>query len=108
MHPAIYIDDNEKWHEDYWYLTFTKRFDCWDRYTSEYSQTSSLTLGDTTYYKIFTFSLDDIKLDATAAPDKLLFKMGGSIDAFITCHKSLISVFNSGANGTEITPITEL
>ena len=24
IHPAIYIDDRDEWHEDYWYLTFSE------------------------------------------------------------------------------------
>lgn len=42
MHPSIYIDDRNKRHEDYWYLTFTARFDCWDRKTSSYNPDNPL------------------------------------------------------------------
>jgi hypothetical protein len=31
LHPAVYIHDDGKWYEDYWYMTFTEHFDCWDR-----------------------------------------------------------------------------
>eukprot|EP01034_Spumella_vulgaris_P044089 gene44089-54789_t len=38
MHPVVYIDDQGEWHEDYWFLTFTKWLDCWDRNASTYEQ----------------------------------------------------------------------
>jgi hypothetical protein len=40
IQPAIFIDHKKKWHEDYWFLTFTKRFDCWDREKSRYNSIS--------------------------------------------------------------------
>jgi hypothetical protein len=107
MHPAVYIDDNDKWHEDYWYLTFTKIFDCWDRHTSDYSNISTINLNNLEYYNVFNFSLDEKKIDTAGSAEKVLFKMGGSIDALVTCHKSMVSLFSSGANGTEIIPIAE-
>ena len=36
MHPAVYIHDDDKWYENYWYITFTEQFDCWDRKKSTY------------------------------------------------------------------------
>lgn len=34
--PAVYIDNDDNWHEDYWYLNFLTRLDCWDRERSIY------------------------------------------------------------------------
>jgi hypothetical protein len=36
IQSAIYIDHKNKWHEDFWFLTFTDEFDCWDREHSTY------------------------------------------------------------------------
>src|SRR5437868_5721115 len=38
MYPAIYVDDSGRQRENYWCLTFTDRFDCWDRDASDYDQ----------------------------------------------------------------------
>lgn len=97
IHPAIYIDNDEKWREDYWNLGFTERFDCWDRTESEYDQTSPpIQLGGREFHEIYSFSLNKILMDRTPLNDRLLFKMGGSTSAMITCHKSLVALF-SGA-----------
>jgi hypothetical protein len=108
MHPAVYIDDKDKWNEDYWFLTFTSRFDCWDRDASEYNQESPpIELDGKDYYKVFNFSLDEKVIEGRQLQERCLFKMGGSLQALITCHRSLISVFSSEKNGAEITGIAD-
>jgi hypothetical protein len=107
MHPAIYIDDNDKWHEDYWYLTFTDRVDCWDRSSSDYEQNRPpLRLGGFELFTVYTYSLDQKVLDQLPIKQRLLFKLGGSTDAFILCHKSLARIFSgNGSSGADLTPI---
>jgi hypothetical protein len=108
MHPAIYIDDKEHWNEDYWYLTFTDRFDCWDRDESEYNRDRPpMDLDGVDHYNIFKFSLDSRAIESRMLQNRLLFKMGGAIQGLVACHKSIISAFSSGANGIDITPIVE-
>ena len=57
FHPSIYIDDTGQWHEDYWYLTFTERFDCWDRDLSEFPKDIAVSLGGDPFMKYFLFAL---------------------------------------------------
>lgn len=38
MHSSVYIHDDGEWHEDYWYMTFVERFDCWSREKSDYDK----------------------------------------------------------------------
>ncbi|WP_426212689.1 hypothetical protein [Massilia sp. TWP1-3-3] len=95
MHPAIYIDDRDKWHEDYWYCTFTSLFDCWDRTLSEAS-TNYTGTGDAKRFGVYEYVLDAEVLDRTPLEKRLLFKMGGTIDAYVFCHESIAGLFRSG------------
>ena len=105
IHPAIYIDDRETWHDDYWYLTFTEVFDCWDRATSNYSP-KALEVAGKKNYNVRSFSLDVELLDSTPLENRLLFKMGGTVDGYVTCHKSLAPIFrSSGKNGAKLKEI---
>ncbi len=31
IYPAVYIDDDLDWHENFWFLNFFESLDCWDR-----------------------------------------------------------------------------
>lgn len=95
LHPAIYIDDLDKWHEDYWYLTFLEEFDCWDRATSNFNPKPLEVAGEKNY-NVRSFSLNVKLLDATPLEHRLLFKMGATIDGYVACHKSLAPIFRSG------------
>lgn len=103
MHPAVYIDDRDKWHEDYWYLTFSKGIDCWDRETSEYNRGSPIPVGGEVLFEVHSFRLDAKVLDNIQLEDRLLFMMGGAINSVVFVHKSLRSIFSAGGNcGAEI------
>lgn len=104
MHPAIYIHDDKKWYEDYWYMTFTDMFDCWDRDNSSYDD-EPLELGGFTMYSVYTYSLNTTVLDDRPLPQRLLFKMGGTLDGYIVCHKSMKRLFIN--EGVQLTPIAE-
>lgn len=107
MHPTFYIHDNGKWHEDLWYMTFTDRFDCWDREHSAY-EPEPLEMGGFKLHSVYTYSLNEELLDKTPLEQRLLFKMGGSIDAFVVCHQKLLGLFRGdGKNGAKLTPIHE-
>lgn len=92
MHPSIYIDDLDNWHEDYWYLTFTELFDCWDRTLSETSE-SWVGSEDNKRYDVYDYVLDKDVMDRTPLEKRLLFKMGGAVDAPLFCHESIVGLF---------------
>lgn len=105
IHPAVYIDDREVWHEDYWYFTFTDVFDCWDRDKSNYNS-KPLVVGGKKNYNVRSFSLNVELLDNTPLENRLLFKMGGTIDGHVACHKSLAPIFRGGGgNGAVLKDI---
>jgi hypothetical protein len=97
IHPAIYIDDSDDWHEDYWFLTFSTLFDCWDRTASDYDD-DPVEIGDAKMYSVYEYSLNSELLDSIPLKDRLLFKMGGTIQGMVVCHKSIAGIFRSGQN----------
>lgn len=107
IHPTIYIDDSGQWHEDYWYLTFSKLLDCWDRETSDYGD-DPIEIGGTTLYGVYSYSLNTELLDSIPLSDRLLFKMGGTIQAMEVCHKSIAGIFRSNkGSGTRLQSIND-
>ncbi|MDR2208501.1 MAG: hypothetical protein LBE22_05965, partial [Azoarcus sp.] len=82
IQAAIFIDPKDVWHENYWFLTFLKRFDCWDRENSTYG--SEPVRDETLKYEIYTYSLNEKLLRETPLKERLLFKMGGTTTGFIT------------------------
>jgi len=108
MHPAIYIHDDDTRHKDFWYVTFTERFDCWDRGSSNYEKEPTATRGGSELFLVYDYSLDSDLLDRTPLEQRLLFKMGGTIDGYIVCHESLAHLFRQGGkSGAELTLISD-
>ncbi len=107
MHPAIYIHDDGKWYEDYWYMTFTERFDCWDRTSSVYEE-EPLEMGGFKLHSVYTYSLDQEFLAGIPLARRLLFKMGGTQDAYVVCHESISSLFyTSDTCGSKLTLLSD-
>ena len=107
LQASIYIDEEGNWHEDYWYLTFTERFDCWDRDKSEY-RAKPLQIGGMELYSIYEYKLDEELLAKTTLKDRQLFKMGGVNPAPVTVHKSLAGIFRSVPDeALQIVPVEE-
>ena len=92
MHPSIYIDDRDVWHEDYWYCTFTSLFDCWNRTLSDAS-TSFVEAGGEKLFDVYEYVLNTDLLDKTPLEKRLLFKMGGTLESFVFCHVSIAGLF---------------
>lgn len=102
MHPSIYIDDQDNWHEDYWYVTFTELFDCWDRTLSDKSTTFLETDGQKSY-DVYEYLFNQEIMDKTPLKQRLLFKMGGTLEAFVFCHESIASIFRRNTpNGARL------
>lgn len=109
MHPAIYIHDDGTRYDDFWYIAFDERFDCWDRANSEYDRDSApVRLGGFELEAVYHYSLDVALLSATPLHRRLLFQMGGVIDAHLVCHRSLTTLFlAANGKGVELKPIAE-
>ncbi|MCD4504669.1 hypothetical protein LQR30_11190 [Chromobacterium piscinae] len=104
IHPAIYVDHNDVWHENYWFLTFTKKFDCWDRDKSFYAPDPLTGFGDIRY-EVISYHLNSDLLDQTNINERTLFKMGATTEGWILVHKSLAGLFNRA--GVELVPVKD-
>jgi hypothetical protein len=103
IQPAIFIDHKDNWYENYWFLTFTTRFDCWDRQDSTYEPEPSGTVPP--LYEVYTYSLNEELLQKTPLVERRLFKMGGTSDGFIVVHKSIAGLFR--VKGVDVVPIAD-
>jgi len=102
LQPTVFIDDWGKWHEDYWYLTFLDRLDCWSRIDSDYEQSEPpLELGGFELHQVYKFSLDDKVLDQVERQRRLLFQMGGTQEGFAVAHQSVAAMFG-GVAGVQV------
>ena len=102
MYPAIYIDHKDVWHEDYWFLTFLEKFDCWDRQNSKYNPEASPMRGA---HYVYRYSLNDELLEKTPLEDRRLFLMGKTMLPLITVHSSIASLFRR--SGADVVPLLD-
>lgn len=101
-HPAIFFGDDDQLHQDYWFLAFSERFDCWDRERSEY-EGEALELGGFKLHSVYTYSLNSELLDSVPLANRLFFQMGGTQDAFMVCHRTVARLFGSNTgNGVRL------
>lgn len=108
LQPAIYVDDWGKWHEDYWFVTFLSRLDCWSRKDSFYEQgLQPIRLGGFELYQVYRFSLDDEILNAVPKEERLLFQLGGTQEAFAVAHQSVAAIFAAAGAGVQVLPIAD-
>lgn len=96
LHPAIYIDDAANWHEDFWYVGFHGFFDCWDRSKSRFNPTARGSVDDPRH-RVYAYSLNNELLAKTPLNERLLFRMGGTVDGLVVAHQSVAKLLRSGA-----------
>lgn len=100
LNAAIYIDHKDEWHENYWYVAFLEKFDCWDRELSETPDPP-----DDPAPVLDKLVLDDALLDRTPLEQRLLFKLGGNALGKVIAHYSVASIFKS--SGSMLIPVPE-
>lgn len=100
-HPAWYVHDDKSLHNDYCYISFGTKFDCWDRQLSDHDDEDD---GSGLDPLVYTFSLDTQLMARTPLNERLLFVMGGCFSPPLVCHESLLPLFlgssNSGVRAT--------
>jgi hypothetical protein len=104
IQPAIYKDHKKKWHEDYWFLTFTKRFDCWDRKLSKFDP-DPMDINSTSMYSVYAYVLNEELLQKTPLRERLLFKMGGVLRSPVLAHQSIVGLFRM--KGVDVISVAE-
>ncbi len=104
LYPAIYIDDNNQWHENYWHLCFYERLNCLDRQRS----TLDGDLSPEFNTEVEQFRLDENVLDKTPEEKRLLFKIGGTTMGYIFVHKVMVDfIEKNGFTGIRFFKATE-
>jgi len=65
--------------------------DCWDKRKSDYINDPILggENDNDKYYEVLKFSLNEDMLGSIPLEERLLFKMGGALNAMLTCHESI-------------------
>ena len=111
---AIYVDDDGKWHENYWFLNFYETVDCWDRKHSildideddddEDDDEDSIELDP----EIMQYRLDADILNAIPEEKRLMFKMGGASKLYIFVHQKVVDIFKEcNAIGVRFVKVSE-
>lgn len=93
-HPAWYVHDDKSLHDDYWYLGFSEKFDCWDRNLSDHESED-----EEEEAAVYTFILDAQLMARTPLNERLLFVMGGCYSPPLVCHESVLSLFLGQGQG---------
>lgn len=104
IQPAIFIDDKDGWHEDYWYLTFLSMLDCWDRTASVFDP-DPLEVFGVLAFGVYQYVLDRAVLEAIPLEARLLFKMGGTTTGFVVVHESIADIFRK--SGVVLVPVAD-
>lgn len=97
-HPAWYVHDDKTLHDDYHYIGFHQKFDCWDRDLSEHSGQDEDADPTDRELNVWTFRLNAQVLARTPLNQRLLFVMGGCFLPQVVCHESLLPLFLGGEN----------
>lgn len=112
LYPAVFIDDQSNWHEDYWYAGFYNTLDCWDRkqsslieFPDEFDDEND---DEDDLPTVEKFVLDENVLNKIPEEERLLFVMGGCFNPMIFVHKRIVRYFQDAQiNGFRLYKIDE-
>ncbi|MEQ3531439.1 DUF1629 domain-containing protein [Pseudoalteromonas sp. XMcav11-Q] len=111
FYPAVYIDDDGHYHEQYWCMNFWERLDCLDRKRSKFSKTTLKKLklnpdaDDLTTYK---YSLDSDVLDKIPEEERLIFKMEPDDMGYVFVHQKIADIFfEEKATGVNLVKVSD-
>ncbi|REL26926.1 hypothetical protein DXX93_10330 [Thalassotalea euphylliae] len=113
LYPAVYVDDNGTFHENYWCMNFWEELDCWDREKSKIEKFTAEEMLDPDYMDgcdIYKYHLDSKVLDEIPEEERLIFKQEGGIK-YIFVHQKIADIFNeeqaSGVNLVKVADFEE-
>lgn len=106
LYPSVYIDDENNWHENYWFLNFYEDFYYLDKNQSIVDIDEDDDEDDD--IEVFKYSLDVQKLNQIPEERRLLFKMGGATDAYIFVHQKIVDfIINNNFKGVRFFKVSE-
>lgn len=97
FYPAIYINDNDEWCENYWYVDVLSSIDCWDKDRSKFREIED---AGEFYYDVKEFILSEKELDLEADAGKMIFRLSGNVKPPLVINGALFNIFN--VDGTEL------
>jgi hypothetical protein len=97
-HAAWYVHDDKSLHDDYHYIGFHHKLDCWDRELSEHSGQDEDADPTDCEPNVWAFRLDAQLLQRIPLNQRLLFVMGGCFVPKLVCHESLLPLFRASEN----------
>lgn len=93
FHPAVYIDDEGEWHDDYLYLVFHEAGDWWDRDLSDVEEAATIRSdGSVRPAWVEKFYLDENVLDKIPENNRLMFALGGATNRHVCFHKKNVEI----------------
>ena len=98
LYPAVYIGDDEKYHENYWCMNFYGELDCWDREKSimnEDDREEYIADPNATHLDVYKYHLSPEILDLIPEEERLIINIGGTAIGVIMMHKKIVDIFES-------------
>jgi len=97
--PAVYIDDNDNFHEDYWYFGFYKELDCLDIDKSDIEHIDfddeDIDDEDEVRLEVNKYYLNNHILNSIKEESRLLFKIAKCSKKYVFIHQKLVDVFKN-------------
>ncbi|MFC3679362.1 imm11 family protein [Bacterioplanoides pacificum] len=90
LYPAVVIDDNGDYHEDYWFFNIYKELDALDINQSEIDDYSP----SNKYHDVEKFKLKADILDQIKEENRLIFIMPNTDLMTIIAHQKIVDIFN--------------
>lgn len=84
---AIYVDDDDHWHENYWAMNFYERIAALDIDNSEINWKYSH--PEENEYEVVRYSLSSLVLDEIPEETRLVFKIGQANKAYVLVHQKV-------------------
>lgn len=88
--PAIIIDINQKWHENYWYMHIYDELECLDAVNATVEEYKEL--PDDAPLDVIDYSLDGKVLNDIPEKERMLFRLGGNVyETRTLVHNDLVN-----------------
>ncbi|WP_196161095.1 imm11 family protein [Reinekea sp. G2M2-21] len=87
LFPAVYIDDDDVWHEDLWLVNFYEGLDCIDLENSSVKYTLWEEGDD---YRVKKPSLSETVLSEIPEDQRLMFKIAKVDNPHLYCHQRVV------------------
>ena len=106
IYPAVYIDDDQHWHEDRWFMNFYQEVDCFDRKLSIIEIDDEDEEDDDA--DVIKYHLDPLILDEIPEEKRLMLKMGGATVDYVFVHQKIVDLFSTcQVNGVRFLKVSE-